>query len=78
MAAHRELRILSGSANPELAEAICDHLGCKILPTIAETFSDGEIRVEINANVRGADVFVVQPTCAPVNFNSSWPWLVCS
>jgi len=69
MAVHRELRILSGSANPELAEAICDHLGCKLLPTIADTFSDGEIRVEINANVRGADVFVVQPTCAPVNFN---------
>lgn len=69
MAVHRELRILSGSANPELAEAICDHLGCKLLPTISETFSDGEIRVEISANVRGADVFVVQPTCAPVNFN---------
>ncbi len=69
MAVHRELRILSGSANPELAEAICDHLGCKLLPTVSETFSDGEIRVEISANVRGADVFVVQPTCAPVNFN---------
>lgn len=69
MATHRTLRILSGTANPELAEAICDHLGCKLLPCVAETFSDGEIRVEISANVRGADVFVVQPTCAPVNFN---------
>jgi len=64
-----ELKILSGSANPELASAICDHLGCELTPCMHETFSDGEIRIEIRANVRGADVFVIQPTCAPVNFN---------
>ncbi|MFW5487877.1 MAG: ribose-phosphate pyrophosphokinase [Desulfovibrio sp.] len=69
MALHGDLRILSGTANPKLAEAICDHLGCKLTPTLSETFSDGEIRIEIGANVRGADVFVVQPTCSPVNFN---------
>jgi ribose-phosphate pyrophosphokinase len=69
MALHGDLRILSGTANQQLAEAICDHLGCKLTPTLAETFSDGEIRIEIGANVRGADVFVVQPTCSPVNFN---------
>lgn len=69
MAQHGELRIISGTANPELAEAICDHLGCQITPMVTETFSDGEIRIEIGANVRGADVFVVQPTCAPVNYN---------
>ncbi len=69
MAQHGDLRILSGTANPQLAEAICDHLGCKLTPILAETFSDGEIRIEIGANVRGADVFVIQPTSSPVNFN---------
>ncbi|SDB55473.1 ribose-phosphate pyrophosphokinase [Desulfonatronum thiosulfatophilum] len=69
MALHGELKILSGSANPSLAKAICDHLGCLLTPCLVETFSDGEIRVEIGDNVRGDDVFVVQPTCAPVNYN---------
>lgn len=69
MALHGELKILSGSANPALAKAICDHLGCLLTPCLVETFSDGEIRVEIGDNVRGDDVFVVQPTCAPVNYN---------
>jgi ribose-phosphate pyrophosphokinase len=64
-----ELKILSGSANLDLARAICDHLGCELTPCMTETFSDGEIRIEIKANVRGADVFVIQPTCAPVNFH---------
>ena len=64
-----ELKILSGSANRDLARAICDHLGCELTPCMTETFSDGEIRIEIRANVRGADVFVIQPTCAPVNFH---------
>ncbi len=61
------LRIVTGSANPELAQAICDHLGCQLTPSLSTTFSDGEIRVEIGDNIRGDDVFVVQPTCAPVN-----------
>jgi ribose-phosphate pyrophosphokinase len=69
MGRHGELHIMTGTANPELAEQICEHLGCRITPVMAETFSDGEIRIEIQANVRGADVFVVQPTCAPVNFH---------
>ncbi|GAB6059185.1 ribose-phosphate diphosphokinase [Desulfonatronum parangueonense] len=69
MALHGELKILSGSANPSLAKAICDHLGCLLTPCLVETFSDGEIRIEIGDNVRGDDVFVVQPTCAPVNYN---------
>ncbi len=63
------LKILTGSSNPQLAVAICNHLGCRITPTVCETFSDGEIRIEIGDNVRGDDVFVIQPTCAPVNFN---------
>ena len=60
------LKILTGSSNPQLAVAICNHLGCRITPTVCETFSDGEIRIEIGDNVRGDDVFVIQPTCAPV------------
>ena len=64
-----ELKIVTGTANPALAEAICDHLGCKLTPTMVGTFSDGEIRVEISDNVRGDDVYVVQPTCSPVNHN---------
>ena len=66
---HGNLKILSGTANPDLASAICNHLGCRVTPTLCETFSDGEIRIEIGDNVRGDDVFVIQPTCAPVNFN---------
>ncbi len=63
------LKILTGTANPELAKAICNHLGCPLTPALCETFSDGEIRIEIGDNVRGDDVFLIQPTCAPVNFN---------
>lgn len=63
------LKILTGNSNPQLAAAICNHLGCRLTPTVCETFSDGEIRIEIGDNVRGDDVFVIQPTCAPVNFN---------
>ena len=69
MPGHRELKIITGNANPELARGICDHLGMTISPTLVCTFSDGESRVEIGDNVRGDDVFVVQPTCAPVNHN---------
>lgn len=69
MATHGDLKILTGNANPELARAICDHLGCTLLPSMVSQFSDGEIRVEIGANVRGSDVFVIQPTCKPVNFH---------
>lgn len=69
MPGHGELKILSGSANPKLAEAICEHLGCHLTPAIVGNFSDGEIRVEVGANVRGDDVFVVQPTSPPVNHN---------
>ncbi len=69
MPGHRELKIITGNANPELARGICDHLGMTLSPTLVCTFSDGESRGEIGDNVRGDDVFVVQPTCAPVNHN---------
>ncbi len=69
MARVGELKIVTGTANPALALRICDHLGCKLSPALVDTFSDGEIRIEMSDNVRGDDVYVVQPTCAPVNHN---------
>ena len=67
-----DLKIVTGSANPELARAICDHLGCQLTPTLATSFSDGELRIEIGDNVREDDVFVVQPTCPPeINFGTT-------
>ena len=62
-----DLKILTGTANPQLAMDICDHLGCSLTPALCTTFSDGELRVEIGASVRGHDVFVIQSTCAPAN-----------
>ncbi len=73
-----DLKIVTGSANPRLADAICSHLGCQLIPTLVTTFSDGELRVEIGANVRGDDLFVVQPTCPPdVNRNLVQLCLMC-
>ena len=65
----KPVSIFSGNANPALAGAICDYL--KMDPGRAQItrFSDGEVWVEIKEKVRGADVYVVQPTCGPVNDN---------
>lgn len=64
-----EIRILTGTANPLLAQSIADHLGVKLSETLVTRFSDGEIRVQIQESVRGMDVFVVQPTCPPASEN---------
>ena len=61
------LKILSGNANPALAREICERLFVEISETRVDRFADGESYIQIKENVRGADVFVVQPTCAPVN-----------
>jgi ribose-phosphate pyrophosphokinase len=58
---------LTGNAHPELAKNICGYLKIKLSDALVTKFSEGEIRVKINENVRGKDVFVVQPTCPPVN-----------
>lgn len=63
----RELKLFSGSANPALALAICEYLGIHIGEATVSSFSDGEVRVKIEENVRGADVFIAQSCCAPVN-----------
>lgn len=62
-------RIFTGSANPVLAEKICQYLDVPLSACLAKTFSDGEVWLQINENVRGADVFVVQSTCTPVDKN---------
>src|SRR5574341_609008 len=64
---NRELKIFSGNANPGLAQEICAYLGTKLGKATVGSFSDGEVRVKIEENVRGGDVFVVQSSCQPVN-----------
>ncbi|HVN97292.1 MAG TPA: ribose-phosphate pyrophosphokinase [Syntrophorhabdaceae bacterium] len=64
-----KLRILTGNANPELAQKICKFLGVRLGKAKVSHFSDGEVQVEIDESVRGMDTFVVQPTCPPVNEN---------
>ncbi|WP_062063983.1 ribose-phosphate pyrophosphokinase [Cellvibrio sp. OA-2007] len=61
--------VFTGNANPDLAQKIVDHLGMPLGNVSVSQFSDGEIAVELHDNVRGRDVFVVQPTCAPTNDN---------
>ncbi|RMF92004.1 MAG: ribose-phosphate pyrophosphokinase [Nitrospinota bacterium] len=65
----REFLVFSGRANPPLAREICQYLSIKEGGISISNFSDGEIYVQIHENVRGRDVFVVQPTCPPVNEN---------
>jgi ribose-phosphate pyrophosphokinase len=61
------LSIFTGNANPNLAQKICDYLGLPLGGAKTKTFSDGEIQIEIEENVRMRDAFVVQSTCTPVN-----------
>ncbi len=62
-----EIKIFTGNANPTLAAEIARELEVPLGRALVSTFSDGEIAVNINETVRGADVYVVQPTCPPVN-----------
>lgn len=62
-----KIRVFSGNASLPLASKICENLGVPLGKANVTTFSDGETRVEINENVRGMDVFIVQSTCSPVN-----------
>lgn len=63
------IKIFSGTANPALAEQMADVLGLTVGRVKMRRFSDGEINLQILENVRGADCFVVQPTCTPVDSN---------
>jgi ribose-phosphate pyrophosphokinase len=64
---HDRLKIFTGNANPSLTGEICAALGLDLAQAMVKQFSDGEIRIQIQENVRGADVFVIQPTCKPVD-----------
>jgi ribose-phosphate pyrophosphokinase len=64
-----KLVIFSGNAHPQLAKDICKYLKVKLADALVARFSEGEIRVKIDENVRGKDIFVIQPTCPPPNEN---------
>ena len=66
---HNKIVVFSGNANTVLAEKICDKLAIKAGKAEIGRFSDGEISVKINENVRGKDVFIIQPTCYPSHVN---------
>ena len=62
-----KLKVFSGNANPQLADDICKYLHLPLCQVMVRRFSDGEVFVEVGENVRGSDVFVIQPTSPPVN-----------
>ncbi len=63
------MKVFTGRAHPRLAEEICEILGSELGKVTLYNFSDGENYAQIDENVRGADVFIIQPTCSPVNDN---------
>jgi ribose-phosphate pyrophosphokinase len=65
----QDMMIFTGNANPRLAQNVAEHLGISLGRAQVGTFSDGETMVEIQENVRGKDVFILQSTCAPTNDN---------
>ena len=62
-----ELKLFSGSAHPELAREIAQHLGLPMGQCRLRRFPDSEVSFQIDENIRGTDVFIVQPTCSPVD-----------
>lgn len=65
----RVMKVFTANSNPQLAESIAKELGCELGKSEVKRFSDGEISVSIHESVRGADCFIVQSTCAPINEN---------
>ena len=63
------IQIICGNSNPEFANTICEELGIPMFKATVKTFSDGEVSVSLEETVRGADVFLIQSTCKPVNDN---------
>ena len=63
------LMVFTGNANPKLAADVARRLGIPLGAVTVDRFSDGEVQVELQVNVRGKDVFILQPTCAPTNEN---------
>jgi ribose-phosphate pyrophosphokinase len=67
MSKYKNIQILTGNANPALAGSIADYLGMEVSKAVVKSFSDKEIGLSIAESVRGADCYVIQPTCTPVN-----------
>lgn len=63
------MAILTGNSNPQLAQEIAEQLGIPLTDVLVGRFSEGEIRVQIKENIRGRDIFIIQPTCPPANDN---------
>lgn len=61
------MMVFTGNANPALAKAVVSHLNLPLGKAVVDRFSDDEIMVEVRENVRGKDVFIIQPTCTPTN-----------
>jgi ribose-phosphate pyrophosphokinase len=64
---NNRLRLFSGSANVSLAQEIASYLGLDLGPMVRKQFADGELYVQIQESIRGCDVYLIQPTCNPVN-----------
>ena len=64
---YNNIQIITGNANPALARGICEYLQRPLSDGVCEKFPDTETNIKLNSDVRGSDVFIVQPTCAPVN-----------
>jgi ribose-phosphate pyrophosphokinase len=71
------LSVLCGNANPALAKDICKCLNIPLTEVLVGRFSEGEIRVQIKENIRGKDVFIIQPTCPPTNENLMELLIMC-
>ena len=69
--------IFSGNANKALAKSVAKNLGITLGKASVKTFSDGEISVEIEENVRGQDIYIIQPLCDPVNDNLMELLIIC-
>jgi ribose-phosphate pyrophosphokinase len=63
------MMVFAGNAHPQLAQDVAEHLGLGLGKAVVGRFSDGEVMVEVQENVRGKDIFVMQPTCQPTNDN---------
>ncbi len=66
-AASHRLKLISGTSNPKLSKEIANYLGIEDVPLVSKRFADGELYIQIQQSIRGCDVFLIQPTCAPVN-----------
>ena len=69
LSGYDKLKVISGTAHPHFGKAICSHLGIEPVALQVGRFKDGEININIEESIRGADVFLIQPTCNPTNNN---------